>query len=827
MKPEIRPMIWAILFCLFVGNAFAIDPGGIDEEVALTFGKPQARKALEMRCVETIKGDAALAEKDRACRILRALGTTDAVGALAAMLANEELSHLARYVLEPMPYAEAGKALRDALGKAKGEAKVGVIHSLGVRRDAQAVKQLIGLLKDSDAKIAGAAAWSLGRTGTSEAVTALGAFRAGASAELKAAAADASLLAAESLIEQGKAAEAAKIYEELQGAKWANHVRMGAFVGLLAAQPDQAPQRLIGAFEGDDPMLRGIAIDKVATLKAYGVGERFASQLPSLPAATQVVLIGALTRRGEASIRPAISRAASSADGRVRVAALEALGQIGDVSSVRLLCAAVDSGKSDEEKKVAAASLRRISGKGIDGEIVQSMKVVEPEARAQLIGILRDRQAKTAVSTLLKEAAGDDAVVRKAAFKALADLAEPEDVPALVKLLIQLKVDELRADAERAVASVSRRIADEAKRADEVLAALRAAKGRTAEAKSSLLRVLQRIGTSEAFEAVREAVADKAATVKDAAIRALADWPDEQAINALLDVYRTTKNSTLRVVALRGCVRLLGIGSRPAEDTVKACGELLSGARRPEEKKLVLACLAKVGDPAALKLVEPLLRDEQVRAEAELAALGIARAIMGSAPDEAKATAKQLAADSKSKKVREDASTIIRQIDMSEDYIMSWQVSGPHRKRGKDFDVLFDSVFPPEEAGAKGVSWRVLAPSAKSARPWMLSLGAGENRVSYARTWVHSETEQAARLEFGTDDGNKVWLNGKLVSANAVTGAAKPGEHKVKITLQKGWNALLMKVTQDSGPWEFCFAVRTPDGGELEGLKVQASKPAE
>jgi len=49
----------------------------------------------------------------------------------------------------------------------------------------------------------------------------------------------------------------------------------------------------------------------------------------------------------------------------------------------------------------------------------------------------------------------------------------------------------------------------------------------------------------------------------------------------------------------------------------------------------------------------------------------------------------------------------------------------------------------------------------------------------------------------------------------------------VKITLQKGWNALLIKVTQDTGSWEFCFAVRTPDGGELEGLKVQASKPAE
>ncbi|GAJ05835.1 unnamed protein product, partial [marine sediment metagenome] len=252
--------------------------------------------------------------------------------------------------LEPMSYPEAGKALRDAVGKSSGTTKVGIIHSLGVRRDAKGVEVLIGLLKDRDAQVAGAAAWSIGRTATEEAVRALEEFRGVAAGELKAVAADASLVVAEELLRRGKGQEAAKIYEELQAAKWARHVRMGAFVGLLAAQPDQAAQRLVKAFQGDDLALRGIAIDKVATLKAYGVGERFAAQLPNLPAETQVVLIGALTRRGEPSVRFAIAKAAWSADGRVRVAALKALGELGDVSSVKLLCTAVASGKSDEEK---------------------------------------------------------------------------------------------------------------------------------------------------------------------------------------------------------------------------------------------------------------------------------------------------------------------------------------------------------------------------------------------------------------------------------------------------------------------------------------------
>jgi hypothetical protein len=45
--------------------------------------------------------------------------------------------------------------------------------------------------------------------------------------------------------------------------------------------------------------------------------------------------------------------------------------------------------------------------------------------------------------------------------------------------------------------------------------------------------------------------------------------------------------------------------------------------------------------------------------------------------------------------------------------------------------------------------------------------------------------------------------------------------------LKAGWNALLIKVTQCSGPWEFCFRVRQSDGSRLEGLQVQAAPPAE
>ena len=80
---------------------------------------------------------------------------------------------MARYALEPIPDPAVDSALRDALGKLKGRPLIGVIGSIGVRRDAKAVDLLCRLLKDNDADVAQAAARALGSMGTAAAVEAL------------------------------------------------------------------------------------------------------------------------------------------------------------------------------------------------------------------------------------------------------------------------------------------------------------------------------------------------------------------------------------------------------------------------------------------------------------------------------------------------------------------------------------------------------------------------------------------------------------------------------------------------------------------------------
>jgi hypothetical protein len=205
-------------------------------EVAVAAGHADAAAArkLEARLAAVLKEPVTSAAKDFVCRQLSLVGTAESVPALAALLTDKELTGIARYGLEPIPGPEASAALRQALAAAEGLAKVGIINSLGVRRDAESITLLTGLAADQDAQVAVAAVVALGAIGTSDAAKVLADLRAGAAESLRGAVADASLVCAEHLRAADKKVEALAIYKALAAADQPKHIRLAATRGLLA-----------------------------------------------------------------------------------------------------------------------------------------------------------------------------------------------------------------------------------------------------------------------------------------------------------------------------------------------------------------------------------------------------------------------------------------------------------------------------------------------------------------------------------------------------------------------------------------------------------------
>jgi len=595
---------------------------------------------------------------------------------------------------------------------------------------------------------------------------------------------------------------------------------------VMAVAGDEANQEIIAqvidALKSNDPEMQTGAITIVREIPGAEVTKALMQELPKLPAAAQVQLLSALADRGDALALPAVVETIQSSDESVRVAALKAVGQLGSAASVPLL--AQHAAAKGAEQKAARESLYRLRGAEVDAAILQSLPSAPASVKVELIGAVGERNIGDAIKTLLTTAADEDGKVRLESFKVLKVVAKPEELPALVNLLLEVKNDSDRTEAEKMVAAVAHKIEEKGRQAAAVLAVLPNVKETAGRA--SLLRALGRIGDGSSLPTLQAALTSREPEIQDATIRALSDWPTPEPVPDLVKVAQTSDNKVHKILALRGFVRLLSLdSSRPAEETIDLYKKAMELAGDAAEKRRVLSGLAAAKSPAALNMAAQYLDDLTLHLEAESAAVRIARATAGSDPQRTKEVLQKVIQGTKNDTLRQQAQQILDQTDRFEDYIVAWQVSGPYMKENVDGQGLFDVTFAPEQEGQQA-TWRLVSAGTNEEQPWLVELEKdaamnGENRVAYLRAQVWSPKEQKAQLELGSDDGVKVWLNDQVVHANNVIRPAAPGQDTAQVTLKEGWNPLLVKLTQGGGQWALAVRFRSPGGGKLEGLKVE------
>ncbi len=204
----------------------------IDEAVMRSLSYSDERPPLERRLVAVFTQGVSAAAREYVCAKLTLIGSALCVTALAALLDRPESATAARNVLEALPHPEAGQALRERLPQLEGEQKIGVIQSLGLRRDSDSVPALAALLLHPASEISGAAAAALGQIGSTAAAKALREFRPRAPVTMNLAVADACLVCAERLLTAGHRAEAQSLYRLLAHATQPKHVQFAANRGL-------------------------------------------------------------------------------------------------------------------------------------------------------------------------------------------------------------------------------------------------------------------------------------------------------------------------------------------------------------------------------------------------------------------------------------------------------------------------------------------------------------------------------------------------------------------------------------------------------------------
>ncbi len=416
------------------------DPSALRQLEAEAFhaaGTPNAAP-LEKRLVAALSSAQTPAARDAYCRDLSVLGTSVSVPALAPMLLKADTAEMARYALERIPGQAATDALRKALPQAPASAKTGIVNSLGRRRDAASVPGIRPLLTASDPRLVEASATALAHIGTPDARQAL------MSANVSPAVADALLMVASN--EKGAAAD--QIFKKLQASD-NEAVRMALLRGMARADGSKAVPALEAALKSNSPRLRGVAVRELAVLDRSAL----ARQTDVAP----VEILTALADSGQADVVTVLEHhLTSEAAAPVRIAALNGLAKVGTAKDIPLV-AAKAAESTGPEQAAARSALASIRGAGADAAVLHAIPSAAPGVKVELIRAAGERGIRSASETLLKTATDPDKTVRAESIRALRETAGPEQVPALVALLVKTQDDNERKEYERAVAFAIRR----------------------------------------------------------------------------------------------------------------------------------------------------------------------------------------------------------------------------------------------------------------------------------------------------------------------------------------------------------------------------------
>jgi hypothetical protein len=165
-------------------------------------------------------------------------------------------------------------------------------------------------------------------------------------------------------------------------------------------------------------------------------------------------------------------------------------------------------------------------------------------------------------------------------------------------------------------------------------------------------------------------------------------------------------------------------------------------------------------------------------------------------------------------------------------YIPDWYILGPFpnpRKIGFNRRGI-DSAYLPEKyidlqksyqgATKAPIRWTYIQTPENGCTSLVERVNPRELVVTYAVTYIYSPDNRKTTLFLGSDDGSKVFFNGKEVYRYLGERIAEPDQAEVELQMKAGWNTLLLKIENNLGA--YCFYARLLNSGNQ--LVISADK---
>jgi len=559
----------------------------------------------EQESLAVLRSTAAEAEKAAACKRLAVHGTAASATDLASLLSNEHLASWARIALEAIPGAEVDAALRKAAGSLSGRLLVGVINTIGVRRDAAAIILLESKLPDPDPEVAAAAAAALARIGTPEAAVVL----AKAAASGRDDAVEACLDSAEQLRLVGNTAAAIAACDTVRGLgdKVSERRRAQATRTTVLAKGAAGLPLLIETLRSPSKRLFTMGLSVSRELddgpQANAVDLALVDEAAKLKSERAALVISAVADRnaeggaGDTLVKKLLA-VAEGTDKPVRIAAIEALGRIGSASVLEpLLAAATDA--DPQVAEAARGAVVVLPGSAVDEAILAKLSTTDPRLLPVVAGLLGGRRIP-AVKELTQLVTHGDAAVRKAAVESLGTVIDLPNLGVLIDAVVKPRDAAEGEVAARALRQACTRMADREACANKLTATL--AGGLPTATKITIYDTLGDVGGKKSLAAVAAAGKSPDPELQDTATRLLGKWMTPDAGPVLVDLAGTLPPGKYQTRAVRGAIRVARQFAMPDNDRADLCRQSLKTAEDPADRKAVLEFMPRYPSPAMLEV---------------------------------------------------------------------------------------------------------------------------------------------------------------------------------------------------------------------------------
>lgn len=802
----------------------------LDQSIRDYAGKDERLKKLANDLVD-IAVDEKLkpAARELALRRLGLIGDGPQVDKIEKLLSdkNEQLAEMARITISAIPADRSDKALLKAAETARGKFLEGIIISLGKRQVKAAVAPLTAMAKGNDTRIASAAVLALGDIGTGEAGKAL-------LDDIRPADAvredwfHAMNDVAEALADKN-AKLAERLYDRIMQLGDKSPARLAAFKGK--ALMDKHPEAVaLKALDENDPGVGQVARELLVQGSDQSITPDLLQKLKSGTEEQKIVVVEILGARGDKSALPRIVELAESnaETPGIREAAIRALEHLGDEKIVPALLKVAGEQKG-KLREAALAVLQEMPVPEVDAELLKAVAGNRPaEEQIAAIETIVVRKSENAVDPLIKSAARNDAKLSVAAYKALGEIAKDTDLAALLASVQNTDNERILKEAARAIAATAQKGKDKGAAVKAVAESFNGASNDNL--RTALLGVLGTLGNEESFNIIKANLSSDKENVQDAAVRALADFPDPMAIDELLRISAEGKSEVHRVLALRGVARLLTQPSAKASaERVALLKTSLDAAKGAEEKKAIIGAAADMKLPGVLPLILPYLDQDEFKAETAAAIIKQAAVANQFNPAEAAELLNPLKA-----KLDNDQWNKLEEVltpsEAGGGFLRAWQAS-PVQK-GDDKASVHDLAAKQTEYETGGGEWTENLWAGRDEAEGDEKKGALDLHVNYPgakacfiylRTHVWSPEDRDARIDTGSDDGLMAWLNGEQIFAWQKSRGFVFAAEKTPVKLKRGWNTVMLKVVNGSKDWTSAARVVNRDGKPFADLKFSAA----